>query len=391
MIPFIIAGIVAGTITGLIPGIHINLIATLIFALTPTLTQITTPLNITITIVAMAITHTFLDVIPATYLGAPDADTAIAALPAHQLLKKGRAYEAIVLATTGSFTGAIITLALSPLLITITQNIYTRINWAIPYILAAACILLITKEKHKLKAIIIFSIAATAGCIILTMQTTEPLFPLFSGLFGISGLLLSLQNKTKLPRQTTIVEKIRYKKTLASATAASCLAGFLPGIGAAQAAVIADAATKEQMQPRQYLILVGAINTMVMMLSFIAIYTIAKARNGAVITIAKVLPEITLQTLLTYTIAITITIGIATLLTLFLAKVASKIIEKINYQKLCIATIVIITMLVAIIAKPLGLIILLTATGIGLLAPLHNVARSQLMACLIVPTMMYLI
>ncbi|RJS70734.1 hypothetical protein CW714_06865, partial [Methanophagales archaeon] len=51
--------------------------------------------------------YKYIKTIPAAFVGAPEADTALSLLPAHRLLLEGRAYEATVLSAIGSF-GAVI-------------------------------------------------------------------------------------------------------------------------------------------------------------------------------------------------------------------------------------------------------------------------------------------
>ena len=91
----VLLGIFAGIITGLIPGIHINLISLLLVSLSGYFLGFTHPLILGVFIISMAVTHTFLDIIPSIFLGAPDADTALAVLPGHRLLLKGMGYEAV--------------------------------------------------------------------------------------------------------------------------------------------------------------------------------------------------------------------------------------------------------------------------------------------------------
>ena len=82
----IIVGVGLGIFTGLSPGIHVNLISVLMFSVSAYLLKIVDPLILGIVIVSMAITHTFLDIIPSIFLGVPDDEEAIAALPSHRML-----------------------------------------------------------------------------------------------------------------------------------------------------------------------------------------------------------------------------------------------------------------------------------------------------------------
>ena len=97
-----IIGILFGIITGLIPGIHINLISIFVLSLSIQLLQIVSPVTLAVFIVAMSITHTFLDTIPSVFLGAPDESTILSVLPGHKYLLEGKGFEAIVLTLIGS-------------------------------------------------------------------------------------------------------------------------------------------------------------------------------------------------------------------------------------------------------------------------------------------------
>jgi putative membrane protein len=100
----IFSGILSGTFTGLIPGIHINLIGTLLVGFSTTLFSGINPIYFVVFIVAMAITHTFVDFIPSIFLGCPDTETELSILPGHQLLKEGKGYEAVMLSIYGGLS-----------------------------------------------------------------------------------------------------------------------------------------------------------------------------------------------------------------------------------------------------------------------------------------------
>ena len=133
-IEFLIAvllGISAGIVTGLIPGIHINLVSLLVVSLSAFLLKFVSLPFLGVFIISMAITHTFLDILPAIFLGAPDADTALGVLPGHRLLLQGQGYEAVKLTVIGSLSSLILALILFPLFIIIVPKIYENIQ---PYI-----------------------------------------------------------------------------------------------------------------------------------------------------------------------------------------------------------------------------------------------------------------
>ncbi|MCK4860250.1 MAG: tripartite tricarboxylate transporter permease, partial [Candidatus Omnitrophica bacterium] len=198
-------GIAAGIFTGLIPGIHINLVSLLVVSLSVYLLDIFSLPSLGVFIISMAVTHTFLDILPAIFLGAPDADTAMGVLPGHKLLLQGMGYEAVKLTVIGSLFSLILALILFPLFIIIVPNVYETLQPFIGWILLGVALYMILIEKgldKKFWAFSIFLMAGVLGIIVLTMPNLkQPLFPLLSGLFGISMLIVSLSNKVEIPKQ----------------------------------------------------------------------------------------------------------------------------------------------------------------------------------------------
>jgi putative membrane protein len=394
IISFLIAGICFGIFTGLIPGIHINLISLLVLSLSNLFLEIVDPVTLSVFIISMAITHTFLDSIPSIYLGAPDEAHALSVLPGHRMLLKGEGHNAIKLTVIGSFFSLIICIALIPLLIRLVGFIYPIIKNIIGYLLIVIMGFMILKEKEKLKSFFMFTIAGTLGLIVLNFPNlSDPLFPLLSGLFGFSILLVSLKDNTKIPKQIDKKLKINKKditKAVTGATSVGFLASFLPGFGSSQAAIIAVQFLKK-MSENGFLVLIGGINTVNMTLSLVTLYSINKARNGAVIVVSKLIGELTGNILLLYIAVALITGSIAVFLTLRISKIFSKIIVKVNYKVLVIGILSFITLLTFYFSGWIGLLVLATSTSIGLIASLYGIGKNHLMGCLIIPVILYFI
>src|SRR3989344_3970201 len=373
----ILIGTSLGIITGLTPGIHINLVSIIIISLLPKLT-LQDPLLIVLTITSMSITHTFLDIIPSTFLGVPSEETALSILPTHKFLLEGRGYEAVRIATLGSLLGLISTIAITPILIPVLKFAYDYVKALTPYIL--------------ILAILIFFLAGILG--IYTLNThliNQPLFPLFTGLFGTAGLILSLKDNTQIPKQRYTIPKIKgIYKILPKGLFASTLTGFLPGLGSAQAAIIATSTSKDK-DPKNYIFLIGSINTIVMIVGLITFYTINKSRNGSVIAISKLMETLTINNFIIIIASILITGSIATFLALKISKIFAKVITKINYRVLCKLIISFLSILVLFISGTYGLLLLITATALGVIPPLLKVSRHHLMGSLILPIILFLL
>ncbi|MEK6892002.1 MAG: tripartite tricarboxylate transporter permease [Nanoarchaeota archaeon] len=374
------------------PGLHINLVSLILLSISPILLGYTNVLAVASFIIAMSITHTFTDFISATYLGAPADDTALAVLPAHRLLLDGKGHEAIRLTTIGSLLCLIVTIVLSPILIFIVPIIFNSLKNYVGWLLIILVIFMILREENlnkKFWAFAVVILSGALGIIIFNMPNLkDPLLPMLSGLFGVSVLLLSLTQKVVLPVQRT-TENVEVKvkdtvKSIGSGVFSGSLVSIFPGLGPAQAAVLASQIVGE-INTFSYLIMVGGINTVSMILSLITLFTIEKARNGSIIVVQQLMKNIDMNTLILFLSVALIAGGIATFLTMYVSRIFSKIMNKINYSVLSSLIIAFIGLMVLYFSGFIGLLILLVATAIGLLPNIVEISRSNSMACLLVP------
>jgi len=388
----ILLGCLMGVISGITPGLHINLVALILFSISPFLLGYTNVIAVASFIIAMSITHTFTDFISATYLGAPSDDTALAVLPAHRMLLEGMGHEAVKLTVIGSLLCLIITVILSPLLVIIVPIIFSYLKNYIGWLLLSVVVFMILREKSINKKFLAFVVVALSGILGLAVfnipNLKDPLLPMLSGLFGVSVLLLSLTQKVTLPIQRT-TEMIKLKardtaKALGSGVFSGSLVSIFPGLGPAQAAVLGGQLVGK-IDVFSYLILVGGINTVSMILSLITLFTIEKARNGSIIVVQQLLQSIDFNALVLFLAVALIAGGIATFLTLYVSKIFSSIMNRLNYAMLSIIIIAFIGLMVLYFSGVIGLLILAVATFIGLVPNIAEVSRSNSMACLLIP------
>ena len=386
----LLLGILIGTFTGLFPGIHINLIGAFLIALSSTLFIGILPIYLVVFIVALAITHTFIDFIPSIFLGCPDTDTELSILPGHELLKQGEGHQAIMRTAYGSLISSfLLCIFLFPFVWGISK-IYPVITKLIPFLLIFVCFLMIFSERKKLSATLVLILTGILGLCVLNLNLKEPLLPLLSGLFGSSMLILSINQNTKIPSQNTEFKKLSLKKLykpVLAALIASPLCGFLPGLGGGQAAVIGNQISKSD--GKDFLVLLGAVNILVMGISFISLYAISRTRTGAAVAIQSLIGNIELNLLVLIIIVCLITGIISFFLTKFLSLKFLKIMEKINYKKLSTGILIFLSILILLISGILGLIIFIISTATGIYCISLNVKRTQMMGCLLIPTIIF--
>ncbi|MFH1585656.1 MAG: tripartite tricarboxylate transporter permease [archaeon] len=391
---FLSAGIIAGTITGLIPGIHINLVGIFLVSLAASILVSIDPIYFVTFIVAMAITHTFVDFIPSIFLGCPDTDTELSVLPGHELLKRGQGYQAITLTCYGSLAAIFLLILITLPSIFLISKIYNYVNFFIPYLLIAVSILLILLERKRTSALLAFLITGTLGILVLnpneilgkSLELNQPLLSLLTGLFGGSMLVMSIKNKTKITEQKIIKPKVKSFRPIIGALIASPLCSFLPGLGSGQAAVIGNTLVKTN--KKGFLILLGATNTLVMGFSFISLYIISKTRTGAAVAIKEIIGNPSPQ-ILTLILATTFITGIiAFFLTIKLTEFFSQNITKVNYTLLSSITLISLILIVFLVSGFLGLLILIISTLTGIYCISLKVKRTNMMGCLLLPTIL---
>jgi len=422
-------GCIIGTITGLTPGLHVNTVALLLVSSSATIFGIlsthigiethTAALIVAIIIVSTSLTHTFVDFVPSTFLGVPDDETALSVLPAHRLLLQGDGFKAVYLSVVGSITAVILACVFllpyswvlgSPL------DLYVVIKDRILFILLFLSSLLLATENAKIlghrclgtaTALTLFLLAGVLGSIVLSLPTVSPfglystpLFPLFSGLFGISTLLISLNDTSENgipPQRITRLQDIGdYGKNAIPGGLAGSIVGFLPGVSSAHAALIAliPGGKNRERSPESVIVTMGAVNTSNAIFVLVALFLTGRARSGAAVAIMEFVPVDPWVGPLPYflclfIISIIFTSFLAYHITLWMGRVAAENITTLPYEKLIWSVILFILILVIIFNGILGLVILATVSCFGMLPPLLGVRRSHLMGVLLVPVMLY--
>src|SRR3989344_4620827 len=343
-----ILGISFGIFTGITPGVHVNLVSLLVFSFSGYLFGIFNPISIGAFIISLAITHTFLDALPSIYLGAPDEAQALNVLPGHRLLIKGEGHAAITYTVIGALFTLLLSLLLFPVFIFSMKIIEPIIKDYIGYFLILIMAYMILKDKRKFWSFMMFLISGILGIIVLALpNTSQPLLPLLSGLFGFSILIESLLQKSRIPKQNTDAKLNLPKKNLIKAITASTgmgfIASFLPGFGSSQAAIVATNIVGD-IKDEGFLTLVGGINTANMLISIATAYILNKSRNGAILVVNQLM-KIDLKTMLIFLAVSLIAGAVAAILTLNISKIFCRYIVKINYNKLIISILIFVSVL----------------------------------------------
>ncbi len=384
-----LAAIFLGILTGLTPGIHNNTITAILITLIPSLSL--QPILLVVFVVVLALTHTIVDFIPSIFTGATDGESFMATLPGHDMLNEGRGIEAVAATAFGAKISILLIIVITPFFVIIVPKIVESIKLLIPFILLFISFYAMFREKYIYTSLVVWILSGFLGYVSFNLPIQEPLLPLLSGLFGGSGLILSIIQKTKIPRQKNIktikFEKTEISKATIGAAISAPLCSFLPAIGSGHAAAIGSEITNQG--KRGFLIMLGAINTTVMVLSFATLYAISKTRTGAAAAIQKIIPELTAKNLVVIIIISIITIICVSVITIYLAKFFAQKLNKINYSLMSAVMFVILLIVLIIFTNYLGLVVFVTGTALGIFATHSNIRKINLMGCLMVPTILF--
>jgi putative membrane protein len=391
MILAFILGIASGVIAGLIPGVHINLIASLLLAGSAWLRDWFSTMEFAVFVVAMGVTHAFVELVPTIFLGAPDDSTALVMLPGHKMLHEGLGYDAVCFATIGALGCLLCTLLLFPLILWAFPLLSGAMKPVLGWLLLALVVVLIAKEgKDWWKAAIVFSTAGLLGWLVLRKLSLEqPLLPLLSGLFGASSLALAIFERATVPVQIGRFARLGRAdaaKGILGGLIGGTLVTLFPGLGPGHAGALATMLFRSTSY--SYLVLTGGLHAADFLASLATLVALGKARNGALAALEK-LVDITASDLWLLGAVALIAGVLAAGLALLHARIFSGLVERVNYPLLSGSVLAFLAVLVILLSGWKGLAVLIASTLIGFLAPWLKVSRAHAMGCLLVPTLVW--
>jgi putative membrane protein len=391
VLAYALAGVVLGTVTGLIPGLHVNNLTPILIALTAAAST-----GMVALIVAMSITNVFTSYIPATFLAAPEEGTELSVLPAHRLLLEGRGYQAIRFSAIGCLSGVMVAAALSLPFTAIIAPAYELIRPQMHWLLIAIAAIMILLERSLEKiiwAVVVFLLSGFLGLLSLgtnLMPADAALLPLLSGLFGASVLLPSIAHCSTIPEQHLDEEPVDIRaciRPICAGTAAGAFTGIVPSIGPSQGTVLAQLITRSR-GTEEFLISVSSVNISKAIFSFIAIFAIGRARSGAAVAVGKIMDASSVNPPLIIGVAL-FAGGIAAILQLSLGRLAAKHMDRFPYRWLCLAVLAFMVIFTLYCSGLAGIIVLATATALGILPAAANIKRTHAMGVLMFPCILF--
>lgn len=397
-------GILIGTLTGMIPGIHVNTAGAILFASSTFLLGFVSPEFLCVVMVSMSIAHALTEFVPSMLLGVPQEGTATSILPGHKMVLEGRSKEVIRIVAVGGFGAIVITILMMPIFtvaLPFLHNLTKPYTWII---LSASSIyltyMLTNSKKDFLWALILFLLSGILGWTIFQTSISSgiSLMCIFSGLFGISTILFSLNDNSVIPHQNNFydlnVDFNKFKSIFAGGITGAIL-GFLPGFGPAQGTIIAQAASgtndNDDEDTVNFLLATSGLNISDCLFSLMAIYIIGNPRSGIAVYMSYLISNMSINHLIIFIFASLIAVSISLVVCLKLGDSFANIMGGVDYRKLSILVIIlqigILYIFIFYYKAPIFYmsLALITSIALGMLPHYIGVGKSHLMGVLIVP------
>ncbi len=388
---FVSGGVALGTVSGLVPGLHANNMALLLAGVAPSVPG--PPLYVGMAMLAAGVAHTFLEIVPTLALGVPDPAMAVAALPGHRLVLRGRGREALRLSVLGS---AVAVLLAIPLAVPITWSmtaVWPMLRANLSVVLAAVAAALVLTESGldaKLIGAVSVALSALLGIATLDLSPTAPLAaggmlaPLFAGLFGAPVLIDAIGGEGVPPQDDPkIAESKRSVVGLSGlGTIAGAIVGYVPAVSSAIAATFALLAVPGRYGARGFIVTTSGVNTANTIFALFALVALGSPRTGVLVAVEAASVPLSVPHLLV-AVGFGAVAGAAGVLLIgdrYLAFIGTLDPTRLSVGLLCV-----LAVLSYLFAGHIGVSAYLAATVVGLVPARFGVRRATLMGVLIGP------
>jgi TctA family transporter len=285
----------------------------------------------------------------------------------------------------------------------------------------------VTANEQRSWAVLLFLLSGSLGWVLLcspgiqaanwypiqflsSANQSMMLFPLFSGLFGLSTMVMSGASRKTIPDQQlelkTKMESWRHGRAVACGTIAGSAVSWFPGVSGASATVIArylaggePDGRKNRDNDREFLVSIGAANASSTVFTLVALFVIFKGRSGATATIGTLLAGglSPWEPISSVPLAMPLLLVACLLSAMFgytmakaIARLFARKCGKLRYGKLVRGVVVFLLLMILMLTGVLGLFVAGAATAIGVLPPIIGVRRVHLMGSLILPAILLL-
>ncbi|MFN2132136.1 MAG: tripartite tricarboxylate transporter permease [Anaerolineae bacterium] len=415
---YAVAGTCVACVAACLPGLHVYNVAALILLVMRAQTAGGMPEPWLMFFVGMVVGYAMASGIPAILISAPDDSSAWIVSPGHSYLLQGRGYEALVLTVIGCLGGLWALIALAPLAGRVTSMLLNVLQPHLHWIVGALVMFVLLSEWPKdpehgsapfarllvawvplVAGLATFALSGLLG-LVLSYRPIVPramsfqgLVPAFVGLFAVPWLVQNLIAGGHIPRQH-IPRSVDADLSLAlGGVAAGSMGGlvatYLPAVTGSLGGLIAGHATAQR-DERAFLVAQGATKVVYYVGALLLFLAPGPplTRGGMASMLAPVYTPRSERTYWLSIAAMAICGATASLLTLALGRSASKLVASRSLRWLSVAALVMLIGTIGGLTGERGLLVMLAASGIGLIPPSFGSRRANCLGILLLPMLL---
>ncbi|MDD5092174.1 MAG: tripartite tricarboxylate transporter permease, partial [Candidatus Wallbacteria bacterium] len=416
----IAAGTLIASVLACVPALHIYNVASIVVIFIATITEALpfireNPMFLMSFMLSLVTGYAIINSIPSIFLGAPDEASAFMVLPGQKYLMLGKGYDAVVISAIGGLCGAAFLLfmvPLAPMVLPVIQRLFApHMGWVLALILAYMILSEFPKGGDVIAGpwIRLFDAWKSVGAGLLCMflsgvlgmilvyrpivpveMSFQNLLPAFVGLFAIPWVLQNILSVTPIPQQH-ISESLDLDADLISrATGAGALGGgfaaLFPIVTGGIGGLLAGHATAQR-DERIFIMSQGVSKFVYYVGAFFLFFvpSVNLTRGGMAWMLSTVFTPRTHYEYYIAIGAILISSAFSFVLVLSLSRLVIKLITRVPYQRVSMATLFFLILLIFIFTGAPGLLVGFAATGIGLIPVVFHSRRSNCMGVLLIP------
>jgi len=414
------AGCLAGCLLACVPALHIYNVMGLamlgIYSLGPE--AITIPAAVLVPVmIGLLVGWSMANTIPSVLLAAPDESALLTVMPGQKYAMAGRGFEAVIFTAFGGLAGIfLLVLVVGPLAPVLMPTFHAVFRKHTHWILWVVIVFMLMSEWPRLgnrgqggwrkflqawaplcAGLLTFFLAGLLGFIlryrspIAVDAAFQSMMPAFAGLFAAPWLILNIIARVELPDQdTSFPAGVAARPGLRGVCAGflgGSFAAYFPGITGGIGGMLAGHASSQR-DDRMFLISQGTSKVVYYVGAFLLFFIPdeSHARGTAAWLIRGIYhPQHSAHDYYMALASIAIAGALAFILLIPLTRAVILIVERAGYRRISMLALGLVVALVFTVTDWQGLLVLATATGIGLIPPLFHSRRLNCLGIILLP------
>lgn len=412
---YALLGSLAASILACVPALHVYNVAGILLLLGAGTGALVGPEELSALMLGLITGYAMLNTIPSIFFSAPDESTIFVVLPAQKYLLQRRGWEAALLTGAGGLGGVAVLALLTPIAPTLFSALRAVLQPHLHWILLAVVLFMLMSEwpkgtdrartvRARLTAawtsltagLVTFFLSGLLGFILMYRSPLpvdvayQGLLPAFVGLFAIPWVLQNILSQTRIPPQhiaTSLdADPSLFVRGILAGMAGGLFAAFFPVVTGGIGGLIAGHATAQR-DERLFLISQGASKAAYYIgaLLFFFVPGLHLTRGGMAWMLSGVYTPYTPATFYRAMAAVVLSGVLSFFMLLLLTRLVIKLVERVDYRWLSVATLVVLLVIVSGVTGPGGLLVAAVATGIGFIPVLWGARRMNCMGLLLLP------